>query len=336
MSPVATRGVLLCGHGSRDVDALNQFEAMAHLVRDHLAPLPVAHGFLEFATPIINHALDGLCAHGVTQIDALPCLLLAAGHAKNDMPSVLNTYAVQHPGVEIRYGRDLGLDPKMIRAAGQRITQALDDKVPPYETALLFVGRGASDPDANSEICKIMRLVWEGLGLGWAQVAYSGVTFPLVSPSLATLVRQGYKRIVVFPYFLFTGVLVKRIYAQADEIARKHPEVEIIKAPYLNTHPLVIDTLLQRYREIDEGLAVMNCQLCKYREQALGFEDEVGQVQHSHHHHVEGIGTGEDTKNGASARESHTHHHDHRDHHHHPYPYADHPMGPVTLDKTKD
>ena len=35
----------------------------------------------------------------------------------------------------------------------------------------------------------------------------------------------------------------------------------------------------------------MNCALCKYREQVLGFEAEVGLPQESHHHHVEGIGT---------------------------------------------
>ncbi len=36
----------------------------------------------------------------------------------------------------------------------------------------------------------------------------------------------------------------------------------------------------------------MNCQMCKYREQVLGFEAEIGLPQESHHHHVEGIGGG--------------------------------------------
>ena len=39
------------------------------------------------------------------------------------------------------------------------------------------------------------------------------------------------------------------------------------------------------------GANLMNCQMCKYREQVLGFEAEVGLPQESHHHHVEGIGT---------------------------------------------
>ena len=39
--------------------------------------------------------------------------------------------------MEIRYARELGIDPKMLKAAGDRIQQALDqadDSVPLHET----------------------------------------------------------------------------------------------------------------------------------------------------------------------------------------------------------
>jgi sirohydrochlorin cobaltochelatase len=135
-----------------------------------------------------------------------------------------------------------------------------------------------------------MRMLWEGMGFGWGEVAYSGVTFPLVAPALAHAARLGYRRIVVFPYFLFTGVLVKRIYDAAAEARAAHAQIEILDAPYLGAHPLVADTFLDRIREMLVGENLMNCALCKYREQALGFEAEVGLKQESHHHHVEGIG----------------------------------------------
>ena len=41
---------------------------------------------------------------------------------------------------------------------------------------------------------------------------------------------------MVFPYFLFDGVLVKRIYAAADELQARHPELEVLKAGYLGAH----------------------------------------------------------------------------------------------------
>lgn len=331
--------------------AVEQFARVAEGLRVAMPEHPVEYGYLEFANPIIKDGLDKLRAQGVTRVLAVPGMLFAAGHAKNDIPSVLNTYAAGHEGFTIDYGKDLGIDPKMMQAAADRIQAALDkagNSVALEETMLMVVGRGASDPDANSNIAKITRLLWEGFGFGWAETCYSGVTFPLVEPGLTQAVKLGYKRIVVFPYFLFTGVLVNRIYQHADLVAEAHPEIELIKAEYLNDHPKVIATFKERVEQILTGENNMNCGMCKYRAQVLGFEDQVGLAQESHHHHVEGVSAGcdlcEDECTGACQvadvmkghshdhghDHDHTHEHDHG-HHHHPYPHADHPLGPKTL-----
>ena len=366
-------GVMVCGHGSRDEKAVAEFAALAERLKDRFPGWPVDYGYLEFARPVIRDGLDRLRAAGVTCVLAVPGMLFAAGHAKNDIPSVLNTYAAGHPGLAVEYGRDLGIDPKMLAAAADRVREALAAaaEVPAHETLLVVVGRGASDPDANSNVAKVTRMLWEGFGFGWAETAYSGVTFPLVAPALDKAARLGFRRILVFPYFLFTGILVDRIYAATDDAAARHPEIEFIKAPYLADHPLVVETFVERVHEILSGDNRMNCGLCKYRTQVLGFEAEVGLPQESHHHHVEGIGTG---PAGAPAQGGHDHGHhghahphdhghshdhhghghhddhdhghhghhhephghshghgDHGHHHHHPYPHADHPLGPRTL-----
>ena len=288
-------GVMLCGHGSRNQLAVGEFAVLADALKARLPGVPVEYGYLEFANPVIHQGLDRLREQGVRHILAVPGMLFAAGHAKNDIPSVLKTYEAQHKGLRITYGRELGVDLKMLRAAGDRIREGLAQsprQIALTETLLLVVGRGASDPDANSNVAKVMRMLWEGMGFGWGEVAYSGVTFPLVTPALDHAAKLGYRRIVVFPYFLFTGVLVKRIYDAADEAQARYPNIEILNAPYLDDHPLVVDTFLDRIREMLVGQNLMNCALCKYREQVLGFEAEVGLAQESHHHHVEGIGGG--------------------------------------------
>lgn len=350
-------GVMICGHGSRDGNAVREFAVLSRHLKERLPQYPVEYGYLEFATPIIRTGLDRLREQGVTRVLAVPGMLFAAGHAKNDIPSVLNTYAAAN-GLRIDYGKELGIDPKMMRAAGDRVQQALDAAgpgVPRHETLLVVVGRGASDPDANSNVSKVTRLLWEGFGFGWAETAYSGVTFPLVAPALEHAARLGYRRIIVFPYFLFTGILVDRIYDATDEVARQHPGIEFIKAPYLNDHPQVIATFEERIEQILIGDNAMNCQMCKYRTQVLGFEAEVGAVQESHHHHVEGIGTSDPSPAGVlevdpdkilagRARHHHPHDHPHGDGHHHhhgddhghthtPYPHADHPLGPRSMAK---
>jgi len=331
---------MVCGHGSRDTGAVEEFQAVAKGLKERLPQYETDWGFLEFATPVIRTGLDALRAKGIRKVLAVPGMLFAAGHAKNDIPSVLNAYQTQNPELEISYARELGIDLKLIRAAGERVEDALQkagDGVSREDTLLVVVGRGASDPDANSNVAKVTRMLWEGLGLGWAETAYSGVTFPLVEPGLEHATRLGYKRIVVFPYFLFTGILVQRIYHYTDIVAAKHPEIEFIKASYLNDHPLVLDAFAERVEEIRNGENNMNCQLCKYREQFLGFENEVGLRQESHHHHVEGVGTGTD-ESSDEVEEAHSHVHEHshdhsHNHGHHPYPHADHPLGPVTLEE---
>ena len=354
-------GVMVCGHGSRSQAAVDEFAVVAERLRDVFPDWPVEYGYLEFANPVIRDGLDRLRRAGCDHILAVPGMLFAAMHAKNDIPSVLNTYAAKH-AITVQYGRELGVDPKMVAAA--RRARARGDRpgpmpvvnpVPAHETCLVVIGRGASDPDANANVCKITRLLWEGLGFGWAETGYSGVTFPLVEPCLDRVARLGFRRIIVFPYFLFTGVLVDRIYGFTSMVEARHPDIQFVKAGYLNDHPQVIATFAERVTEILDGENLMNCAMCKYRAQVLGFEAEVGMPQESHHHHVEGQGAGAPGSNVADCAQcddfctgacrldtsdghhhhhhhgdGHHHHHDH-DHHHPPYPHARHPMGPESV-----
>ncbi|HEV8014547.1 MAG TPA: sirohydrochlorin chelatase [Stellaceae bacterium] len=298
-------GVMICGHGSRDPDALREFERLASGLKARLPANDIESGYLEFARPVIREGFAKLAARGAGRILALPAMLFAASHVKNDLPSEVNGFAADHPGIEMRFGRELSIEPKLLKAAAERIAeaeQAAGSAIPRAETLLLVIGRGTTDPDANSNISKLARMLWEGMGFGWAEVAYSGTASPLVEPGLRRAAMLGFKRIIVFPYFLFTGVLVKRIYAASDRVAADHPDIEIIKAPYLSDHPLVLDCFVERVAEIVDGEPAMNCRLCKYRAQIIGYEPAVGASQQGHHHHVRGIGGNTD--------------HDHGHHHH--------------------
>ena len=292
-------GLLICGHGSRNRLAVAEFAELAGALRQRMRPLPLEYGYLEFAQPILRDGLEALRAQGVEHILAVPAMLFAAGHAKNDIPSVLNTWAAE-TGIRVDYGRELGVDLKMIQAAGQRLREAIerDDQqalasgqqpVPLHDTLLVVVGRGSSDPDANSNVAKVTRMLVEGFGFGWGETVYSGVTFPLVEPGLRHAVKLGFRRLLVFPYFLFSGVLVSRIRQHTERVAADHPELSFVQAGYLAQAAGVLDTFVERVEEIIRGDTNMNCSLCKYRAQVLGFETEVGAPQHSHHHHVEGL-----------------------------------------------
>tara|TARA_Y100001970_G_scaffold294370_1_gene451961 strand:+ start:62967 stop:63893 length:927 start_codon:yes stop_codon:yes gene_type:complete len=295
--------ILLCGHGSRDIEAVSEFQNLAKLITKRLPNRFVDHGFLEFARPTIGEKLTQMRNSGISRVEALPGMLFAAGHAKNDIPSVLNNFIADNDGFEISYGRELAIHPKLIAASRARIENAeqnCSEFISREDTLLLVVGRGTSDPDANSNISKVTRMLWEGMNFGWAEVAYTGVTYPLIRPALEKVVKLGFNRIMVFPYFLFTGVLVKRIYDAVNEARENYKDINFSVAKYLGDHPLVVDSFISRLDEITLGKNVMNCQLCKYREQIIGYEHDHGAAQVGHHHHVEGIGT-----------ESEQHHHSH-------------------------
>jgi sirohydrochlorin cobaltochelatase len=292
--------VLICGHGSRDPEAIAEFELVAAALRPRLPEFDFATGYLEFARPTIRDGLAALSARGARQIIAIPGILFAASHVKNDLPWEMNSFMADNPGIDVRLGRDLAIDPRLLRAAADRVAAAAGESpIANTETLLVVVGRGTNDPDANSNISKLARILWEGMGFGWAEVAFSGVAHPRVDAALTRAARLGFRRIVVFPYFLFTGVLVKRIYAQTEAVARLFPEFEFVKALYLRDHPEVLDSFCDRVRETRGAQPAMNCQLCKYRTQIIGYESDAGTPQAAHHHHVRGIGTDAD----------HPHHH---------------------------
>ncbi|TCS65152.1 sirohydrochlorin chelatase [Varunaivibrio sulfuroxidans] len=328
--------IMICGHGSRDKGAVDEFNRLAGRLKAQFPGTDIESGFLEFATPVIRDGLEKLKAHGAKKIVCVPAMLFAAGHVKNDLPSEVNTYAHDNPELDLIYAADLGIDARLLQAARARIEAALEaadgrKEVSREDTLLMVVGRGTNDPDANSNVAKVTRMLWEGIGFGWAETSYSGVAFPLVDAGLDHAARLGYKRIVVFPYFLFTGILVRRIYDWTDAAQERFPGIDFIKAGYLNDHSLLIETFADRVRQALEGDNAMNCQLCKYREQIIGREADQGAPQVGHHHHVQGIGTEDDARDHGLA---HVHGHSHSHGHSHVHAHGhDHERTAVPADR---
>ena len=294
METNSSTAIMICGHGSHDDGAVEEFNKLANHMRERLPQYNVESGFLEFATPVIRTGLKKLIERGAKKIVCVPGMLSAAGHVENDLPSEINNFAALHPDIEFIFGRDLAIDPQLLKAARDRIEECeatAATKVDRKETLLMVVGRGTNDSDANSNVHKVARMLWEGMGFGWAEVSYSGVAYPLVDEGMKHAMKLGYKRVIVFPYFLFTGILVRRIYAWADEAAAANPDVEVLNASHLNDHTQLLDCFVDRIEEALDGSNAMNCLLCKYREQVIRYEGDVGTAQVGHHQHVSATGT---------------------------------------------
>jgi cobalt/nickel transport system ATP-binding protein len=208
-----------------------------------------------------------------------PLVLLGAGHLKNDGPATLARARHRHPAASFAYARDLGIHPSVLSVAADRIAEgvASSSAAGPGEAAVVLVGRGSSDPDANADLHKVARLLQDTCGLGWAEPAFVSLAPPSVPAALDRCRRLGARAVAVVPYFLFTGVLVERIAAQAAAWAVAHPGVGVVVGPYLGPDPRIASLVLDRYTEAVAGEARMNCDCCVYRTPLPGHEHRVGQ-----------------------------------------------------------
>lgn len=322
---VSDEAVVLMAHGSRDAEGAKEFLAFANRLAARLAR-PIYAGFLELADPPIMSAIDEAIRAGASTIYAIPWLLLGAGHAKNDMPTAIQWARQRHPQIVIRYGCPLNVQPELLGVLADRLVAIDPDQgLGSPTTAVLLVQRGSSDPEANAEVYRAARLLWEDRHYRTIEIAFSGITWPTVAEGLQRCLVYGVNRVLVLPYYLYTGILVKRIVETVAEMAAMHPECDFRVAQHIG-QDIRLDILAQRMIEqTRSGKATVSCDMCQYRVPLFGREALVGLPQSSDHAHgLRGTTMHEHTheEHSHSHHDEHTHmhevshHSDHEDHEH--------------------
>jgi sirohydrochlorin cobaltochelatase len=289
--------LLLAAHGTRDPAGVAAFGALAERVGALAAGAGtrVAGGFIELSPPPLRDAVAALAdaaraasPGGGARIVAVPLMLSAAAHAKGDIPAALARERVRHPGLDWAYARPLGPHPALIDLLAARIAAVASSPAPAsgagHAPAVLVVGRGSTDPDANADVVKTSRLLWEGREFPLAETAFVSLARPDVTEGLDRCRLLGARRIVVARYFLFPGVLPDRVAQQAADYARAHPELDIRCAEVLGDCDEIAALVYERYQEALAGDIRMNCDMCVYRTALPGFEHRVGAPQHPHDH----------------------------------------------------
>ena len=307
------RPLLLIGHGTRDVAGRQRFMDFAAAYQALDTSRPVLPCFLELTEPTIQAGVDRCVELGYTDLSALPILLFAARHNKFDVTNELDRARQRHPQVTFHYGRHFGIAPQILdilrsRLAVADLPQWNPQGIARTETVLLFVGRGSSDPDANSDCCKLARILWEGSNYATSESCFIGITHPRLEEGLRLARLHQPKRIVLLPYFLFTGVLMKKIFAIAAQHQQDYPEITLTCLPELGIHPQLFSVLRDREIETQRGQVQMNCEMCKFRLNVLASAGSGHGHSHGHGH-----------ENGHDHGHGHEHDHGH-DHGHEPAP----------------
>jgi len=245
----------------------------------------------------LRAAVGGLKAAGAGTVVCVPATLFATAPVKNDLPSLINGIAADTSDINLIYASQIGIDPRLLSVARDRVAavEAGAGDVAREESLLMVIGAGTGDEDADSDLGKVGRLLWEGMGFGWAEVCFAANGFPSIADSFAKAARLGYRRIVVLPYVLFADDAVDSITAQVDAV--DSGDAEVLIAGHLGPDAAVAATIVDRVTEALRGDNNMNCQMCTYREQVIAGGNQPG--DHHHHHH------------------DHEHGHEHGHHHHH-------------------
>ena len=291
-------GILLCGHGTRREAGVKSFKRLVSILKERYQDTyEVDYGFLEFNHPTYEAAVERMYASGIRKIYALPVILFAGSHAKNDIPYELNTLQGYHDDLTISMGKHIGVSSFLLDLSLKRIEETEKNlpKVDRKDTCLVVVGRGTTDPDANSDVAKLTSMLWDGMGFGFATTAYSGTAYPKIDEGLQLVEKLGFKRTIVIPFFFFTGVLLERIYKNVSEM-NASSDLEYVYTDPFGADELILKAFDERLEEAKNGVANMNCQLCKYRKQVVGFEEDQGKEQMGHHLNVKGILFEEDEK----------------------------------------
>lgn len=273
--------VLLIAHGTREPRGNDEATAVARALAQR-SGRNVRLCFLEHAEPGIPDAIAALHAEGVRSLIALPLILTAAGHVKNDIPAAISLARARFPDLDITIAGHLGAHAALIAILAKRFDEVNSPPMDAADIGLVVVGRGATDPDANAEIYKIARLLWETRPVGHLAVGFMGVTRPTADEAMTETVRafstgnRRPARILVIPYFLFQGLLLQKLAREASNLTQGGAVRDIRVADPIGVDPGLVETLIFRLEDLRDGVGHLNCGTCLYRLAIPGHESAEG------------------------------------------------------------
>jgi sirohydrochlorin ferrochelatase len=236
--------VYIC-HGSRVKESKEESFSLIDRVKK-LVDVPIQETcFLELQQPSIQEAVAHVIHKGATKVVFLPILLLTAGHAKIDIPEIIIKEQKKHPSIAFYYGRPIEVEPKMIDAVTDHIHQLTQD----YEQYdFLFVGRGSSDVQALEDTNTIISLLQKKFPNNTIEACFLAASKPRFEELLVEKVTKQKKSVLIVPYLLFTGLLIKGMRKYMESISLE-PNQKIIMSEYLGHHENVVQVLADRVEE---------------------------------------------------------------------------------------
>lgn len=252
---MGSKGILLCGHGSRHPDGVSGFLEMAEKIQQRHPDKIIEAGFLELSKPTFESAIDKLYQQGVRDVIAVQAFLFTGVHLRLDIPLLMNQFMDKYDGLRIRMASYVGVCDELVELGCKRIAEAEADS-PEYDRkeALLFgIGVGASVADANGDIAKLNRLIWEKAGFDYSLVGFtSRMAKPSVADSAKILSYLPHKTVVVLPMLFFNGVYLATAAKAIKTICGESGKSFVYCDPF-QSDDLILEAMERRMNEVMDG-----------------------------------------------------------------------------------
>lgn len=254
-------GLLLVGHGTRDIEGQAEFGQLAERVAAALPGVTVVACCLELTEPSIAEGVDELVRRQVRSFVVVPVLLFAGGHARTDIPGAVAEAVAAHPGLTYSQATHLGCQTPLIALSVRRFVDArpvfpnetdLGARAgvfapSPATTSLVFVGRGGSDLDARAEMHHFVAQRLQVTPVGHCVTGFLAGPGPTLQESLDAAMASGASTIVVQPHLLFQGRLVREVRRVVEQRAAARPDLVWRLAEHLGPADEIVNVLLENY-----------------------------------------------------------------------------------------
>lgn len=128
------------------------------------------------------------------------------------------------------------------------------EKQAQFGTAVLLIAHGSRRDAANRDLAELADQIRARGLYPIVELAYLELTSPTIPEGAHACVVQGAEQVFMLPYFLSAGAhVVEDLERFRGELAAQNPRTRFILCKPLSPHPLLVDIVIDRLGEAENG-----------------------------------------------------------------------------------
>jgi len=116
-------GILILAHGSKKKETEKILNSLVDKVKNKTGEELVIPAYLQFLEENLEKGVEMLVNKGAKEIRIVPMFLFDGVHVRENIPNELNDIKKKYPGINIKMGRHIGDDDKLVDIIVDRISE---------------------------------------------------------------------------------------------------------------------------------------------------------------------------------------------------------------------